>query len=259
MQLPQVVIFTCGLGTYWLIDEWVCREVWAVFSTSGVSRRRLTVAVLAPGMVMALWMLVFNVTAFRKAIGDAGRELAVVQLEDAGRAMARAGVLQVGPLRVLARSAEGPRLHDALASLDTFAAEATDARFADDTLRAEGLTLLMLEPPARITAQRAQLTLPGAAPWAWGARLQSDARGSSKALALALGIPASMLAAVLCASLGLRLGRLRAFMLWSTLGFGALFLINAALAPSDWWLYQPLGPIAVFFGWALAFTRVREA
>ena len=99
MQLPHVVIFACGLGTYWLIDEWVGNETWALISTTGVSRRRLAAAVLAPGMI-ALWMLVFNVTAFRKAIADAGRALASVQLEDAGRAMARAGVLQVGPLRL---------------------------------------------------------------------------------------------------------------------------------------------------------------
>lgn len=220
--------------------------------------RCLAAAVLAPGMVIALWMLVFNVTAFRKAIADAGRALASVQLEDAGRAMARAGVLQVGPLRLLARSADGPRLHDALVSLDTFAAEATDARFEGDTLHAEGVTLVVLEPPVRITAASAQLTLPRATPWAWGPRLQSDARRLSKALALALGIPASMLAASLCASLGLRLGRVRAFLLWSTLGVGALFVINAALAPGAWWPYQPLGPVVVFLGWAFASTRVRE-
>ena len=72
IQLPHVVIFACGLGTYWLIDEWVGNETWALISTTGVSRRRLAAAVLAPGMVIALWMLVFNVTAFRKAIADAG-------------------------------------------------------------------------------------------------------------------------------------------------------------------------------------------
>lgn len=260
LQFPQVVTFACGLGTWWFVDDWVRSEAWALISTTGVSRRQIAAAVLAPGVVVALWMMVFNVTVFRKASIDGTRAMASVQLEDSGRALSRAGVLQVGAFRLLARDAEGPTLHGVLSAFDSFAIEATEATFGGDTLVAEGITLLKLDPPLlRFTASSAQLTLSDETTWTWGPRLASDARGLIRALTLALSIPVSMWAAVLCASLGRRLGRLPAFVLWAALGAGALFGVSVALASSPWWQLQPLGPPVVFLGWALGFWRVREA
>jgi len=259
LQVPLVAVFACGLGTYWLVDDWVRSEAWALIITAGFSRRRIAAAAVAPGLVVALWMVLFNVTVFRKASLDGTRALASVQLEDSGRAMARAGVVQLGPLRLLARRAEGPALHGALSSFDALALEATEARFADDTLVAHGVTLLMLEEAMRFTASSARLRLPEATPWAWGARLQSDRRGMTKGLALALSIPVSMLSAVLCASMGRRLGRRGAFVLWAVLGVGALLGVNMALATSAWWAFQPLWPLAAILLWVVGFDRARAS